>query len=369
MNDKNTTETTKSTSGTTRKSRKKGSGMSSNTLVYLMFILGVSLIISTFVIVTLNDVLALVKSDESIIVQLAEDQTPSQMAKVLKENKVIKYPWAFKFYASLKDYDTYKSGKYELNPSMDYGQINDTLRRVANFQNTVDVTIPEGYTLDQIGKLLEDAMVCSYDDFIETANTYPYKHTYLQDIPMEKNRLEGFLFPDTYQFYVNDKVVNVINKMLNNFGSKITDAMMKNITDSGKTLREVVTMASLVEREAKLGSEQSTIAGVINNRLKNSKDFPYLNIDATIQYAVGHKNALTAEDLKIDSPYNTYTKKGLPPGPICSPGVPAILASISPESHGYYYYVASGDENGSHIFSKTLKEHNAAVEKAAQNAK
>ena len=138
---------------------------------------------------------------------------------------------------------------------------------------------------------------------------------------------------------------------------------MRNLTEAnGLTIAEVVKVASLVEKEAKLADERTTIAGVIYNRL-HSSSFPYLQIDATIMYATGHKDTLTADDLKIDSPYNTYTHEGLPPTAICNPGVSCLMAAIQPEKTRYYYYVA--DTDGSHIFSRTLDEHNRAVAKVA----
>lgn len=352
-----------------RRKRKK-KPFATGRLSYIAFILGVSLLISGFLIVTANDVFALVKTEQKIIIDVSENVKSGEMAKILKENGVIKYPWAFNLYSSLKKSTDFKSGKFELDSSMDYGQIIDNLKRVSTYRETVKVTIPEGYSLNQIAELMEETMVCSKEEFLETAATYKYKHAFLKDIPMTSNRLEGYLFPDTYEFYKNDKTINVINKMLNNFNNKYSEDVIKAADKSGKTMHEILTIASMVEREAVLESEQKTIAGVIQNRLNNSGKFPYLNIDATIQYALGnHKTALTAEDLKIDSPYNTYTRKGLPPGPICNPGMGAILAAISPEQHKYYYYVATGEENGSHIFSKTLEEHNSAKNKVEANKK
>ena len=122
------------------------------------------------------------------------------------------------------------------------------------------------------------------DDLIETANTDPFKHEFLQDVPMEENRLEGFLFPDTYQFYVNASTVRVLNTMLNNFNNKYTDEMRELTANSGLTMREILAVASMVEREAKLPEERATIAGVIYNRLNNPSEFPHLDIDATVQY-------------------------------------------------------------------------------------
>ena len=346
------------------KPRKKKKKTPYNNITYIFLVLGISFLLSGFLLLTANDVLALVKPEKEVIISFEEELKPSQVAKLLRKNGVIQFPWAFSMYSNLKDYESFKPGKFEMDTSMDYGQIVAALNRVSTFRETTMVTIPEGYTLAQIAQLMEDSMVCSKTDFLETAATYPYKHEFLQDMPMTENRLEGYLYPDTYEFYKNDKTVTVINKMLNNFNSKYFGEVSQMAEKKGMTTQEVLTIASMIEREAVLETEQTTISGVIHNRLNNSKNFPFLNIDATVQYALGkHKQALTAEDLKVDSPYNTYVYKGLPPGPICNPGMGAVISAINPESHKYYYYVASGEENGSHIFSKTLDEHNAAVAK------
>jgi UPF0755 protein len=227
----------------------------------------------------------------------------------------------------------------------------------------VSVTIPEGYNMRQIAQLLQDSRVCSAEAFIKTCNTYPFKHTFLQDIPMIENRLEGYLFPDTYEFYVNESPVQAANKMLNNFDRRYTTEMREHTEKAGLTIHEVVIMASLVEKEAKLATERATISGVIYNRLKNKANFPYLQIDATVLYALNKTDALTEEDLKVESPYNTYVTEGLPPTAICSPGVSCLLAAILPEEHRYYYYVVdiNSEIKGQHIFSKTLAEHNNAI--------
>lgn len=353
-----------------KKNKKSTNKGPMNRFTYFLFILGTSLILSALIILTANDVFALIKSENVAIIDVENNVSVKEMASILKENDIIEYPWAFRLYASLKKNDQFSSGKFELDSNMDYGQIINNLKRVSSYTETISVTIPEGYTLKQIAALMEDSMVCSEEEFLKTAATYPYKHDFLQDIPMEELRLEGYLFPDTYEFYKNDKPVNVINKMLNNFNSKYSDDIRALTENTGYSMQEIMTIASMIEREAVLKSEQKTIAGVIVNRLNHSADFPYLNIDATVQYALPeHKSALTAEDLKIDSPYNTYLYKGLPAGPICNPGMGAILAAISPEKHNYYYYVATGEDDGSHVFTKTLEEHNAAKAKAEANKK
>lgn len=346
------------------KQTKKGGALAGflNTVSYILLILGVSLILSTFAILVSNDVLALVKEDNPVILTLTEDTASGQVASRLKQEGVIQYPWVFRLLTSLKKVDSFDAGTYELNSDMDYGQLISALRGSGEQRTVVRVTIPEGYTLQGICDLLVEKKVLTAEKFWETANTYPFSHTMLADVPMVDNRLEGYLFPDTYDFYVGDNAVNVINKMLNNFVKKYTKAM-RNLTEAnGLTIAEVVKVASLVEKEAKLADERTTIAGVIYNRL-HSSSFPYLQIDATIMYATGHKDTLTADDLKIDSPYNTYTHEGLPPTAICNPGVSCLMAAIQPEKTRYYYYVA--DTDGSHIFSRTLDEHNRAVAKVA----
>lgn len=346
------------------KQTKKGGALAGflNTVSYILLILGVSLILSTFAILVSNDVLALVKEDNPVILTLTEDTASGQVASRLKKEGVIQYPWIFRLLTSLKKVDSFDAGTYELNSDMDYGQLISALRGSGEQRTVVRVTIPEGYTLQDICDLLVEKKVLTAEKFWETANTYPFSHSMLADVPMVDNRLEGYLFPDTYDFYVGDNAVNVINKMLNNFVKKYTKAM-RNLTEAnGLTIAEVVKVASLVEKEAKLADERTTIAGVIYNRL-HSSSFPYLQIDATIMYATGHKDALTADDLKINSPYNTYTHEGLPPTAICNPGISCLMAAIQPEKTRYYYYVA--DTDGSHIFSRTLDEHNRAVAKVA----
>ncbi len=337
------------------------------TLGYVLFIIGVSLLISTLVIITANDALALVKQDKDVTLTLTSDKTAEEMAELLQGKGIINYKQVFLLFLKVKKMDSFDKGTFDLNSNMDYGQIVSTLKREKK-GSIVRVTIPEGYTIKQIAQLMEDQQVCSSEAFLITANTYDFSHTVLKDVPMTENRLEGYLFPDTYDFYVNENTVSVINKMLNNFEKRYTKAMRELTEKNGKTIAEIVVVASLIEREAQLASERATIAGVIYNRLADKANFPKLQIDAALMYVTGHKEALTAEDLLIDSPYNTYLNEGLPPTAICNPGLPSILAAIDPEAHEYYYYVAD-PETGAHVFSKTLAEHNAAVAKMNKKSK
>lgn len=343
-----------------KKKKRSAARVLGSTLSYILMVLGVSLILSTIAILVANDMFALVKEEHTVMLEFSEDLSPSEMGKELQESGLIKYRFIFTLFAKMKDIESFSKGTFELNSNMDYGQMISTLQRESTYQETVDVTIPEGYSIAQIAELMEKARVCGSEDFIETANTYDFSHEMLQDVPMVENRLEGYLFPDTYEFYVNDRPVNVINKMLNNFVNKYTDEMIKLTEENGMTIAEVVNIASLIERECKIADEQTRISGVIHNRLDHSDQFPYLDIDATLLYVIGHKENLTAEDLATDTPYNTRLYPGLPPTAICNPGIGALLAAIQPEEHDYYYYVAN-PQTGEHVFSRTLEEHNQAV--------
>ena len=337
-------------------------------LPYPAFIVLVSVILSIIIIFTANDVFSLVSEDKDVTITLPQNATVSQVAKILDDEGIIHYRSIFKLFVNLTVKDPeFLMGEHEMNTSMDYRAILRQVRRTSSSRNILQLTFPEGYTVEQIKTTLVQAGICKEEELNEALSVHEYNYDFLpKNLEEGENRLEGYLFPDTYQFYEDSDADTVVEKFLDNFDQKVTEDMRSQIEKSDYSLREILTVASMVEKEAKLSSEQAKIAGVIYNRL-NSKDYPYLNIDATILYVVGHKDALTKADLKIDSPYNTYTQKGLPPGPICNPGLDAIMAAINPEKHDYYFYVASGDKDGSHVFSKTLDEHNQAVAKANAN--
>jgi len=327
--------------------------------MYVAFILGVSMFLASFAILCANDVFAFFKPDRSAVVEItAQDDAESVGAK-LEEAGVINYKSLFAIYARIsKEEKRFKTGKYELNASLDYSAIARTLRRTSSYKETVRVTIPEGYTTKQIVELLVEKNVCAEEDLWKAVKSADFKYDFLAGAEKgTETRLEGFLFPDTYEFYINDKAETVLGKLLSNFNSKVTEEMRADMKDADISFAELITIASLVEREAKLDEERATVSSVIHNRLDNSKAYPYLQIDATIQYLTGR--VPTSDDLKIDSPYNTYLYGGLPPTAIANPGIASIKAALYPEDTGYYYYVARDD--GSHIFSKTLDEHNEAI--------
>ena len=353
-----------------RRSRRHKNSGCAGTMVYVIAVVGASLVISLAAIFTANDVFAFVKDNAMQQFYVSENTKLADLAKDLDKQGIINYGTVFKAYLAVKgdSADDVLAGEYQLNPSMDYGQIIDKLTNSSS-SDTLQITIPEGYSVAQVRQLLLDNHVCTADALDKVLNQYPFKHDFLQDEkPVEEGWLEGYLFPDTYEIYKgNGSVVDTVNKMLNNFASRYGSEITDGANELGRSMHDIVTVASLVEREAQRDDERARIAGVIYNRLNNSSEFPYLQVDASVLYGLGRTGGkLTDEDLKSDSPYNLYTAEGLPPGPICNPGYASLYAASHPESHDYYYYVAMPD--GSHLFASSYEEHqrNIATSNAAQ---
>lgn len=218
--------------------------------------------------------------------------------------------------------------------------------------DTIKITIPEGFTNDQIGLTLEKSGLVSKKDFLnEIENWTNDDYWFLQSVPNDKHKLDGFLFPATYYFPKNATSKAIITKMLNTFKTNV-EPYKDYIINNKLNIRNVVTIASLVEKEAAKDIDRPKIASVIYNRL--DKNMP-LQIDAAILYVIGHKDKLYNKDLKIKSPYNTYLNKGLTPSPICCPGIKSINAAVYPAKTDYLYYVLNTKTNV-HVFSKTYAE-------------
>ena len=297
-------------------------------------------------------------------VEVTAEDSVSTVADKLQDAGLIKYKWFFKLYAGISHADKKIGiGTYTLNTEMDYralilGMHNSSGNLTAE---TVTVTIPEGYTMEQIFHKLEDENVCSYDDLMDAAANYSYNYSFIdQSMQGDAKRLEGFLFPDTYEFYQGMQASSAINKFLENFHDRITAEMLEKADERSMTMQEVVTVASMIEKEAANDDERAMIAAVIYNRI--AAGMP-LQIDSTIMYVLPeHKDVLTVEDTKIDSPYNTYQNKGLPPTSIANPGLASIKATLSPASTQALYYALDA-ESGTHKFFTSYGEFQAFVAK------
>ena len=310
------------------------------------------------------------------------------IAKKLQSAGLVRYPELFLLYADLTDaQEDITTGTFTLNTVYDYhALVSQMSPRSGNRAVVEDVLIPEGYNCRQIFALLEEKGICKAADLENwAANGELSEYWFLDGV--ERGHmycLEGFLFPDTYDFYENSTPRAALEKMLDGFEYRVNEEMRAKIPALNEHLtammrgngsseefiaanqfdiRDVVNVASLIEKETAGDQESYKIASVIYNRLFNWGNTPrYLNIDASIIYALGGKSDLTAEDMAVDSPYNTYTNTGLTPGPIANPGLASIEAALDPESTSYYYYVLD-PENGVHQFSKTLAEHENKIKK------
>lgn len=326
----------------------------SNPIVYLLVVCGAALLLAVFAWTVANDVLALNKDEATAVITVGDDKDFGNVANQLKSNHIINYKGFFRLFATFSGgTDKISPGTYELNTDMDYRAILNSLGSSSANRMVTSVTIPEGYTVDQIFALLEEKGVSTVDKLQDMAATHDYAFSFLQDIPMgDYKRLEGYLFPDTYNFYMGEDPKYVINKMLVNFDEKFNDVMRQQVVDMGSNIQNILTIASMIEKETD-GTDRGYVSSVIYNRLNNPHGgtMGYLQIDATIQYLMPEGEVVSEHDIEtIDSPYNTYKNKGLPPGPIANPGLTSIIAAINPESTNYFYY-ALGDDKVHHYFS------------------
>ena len=336
-----------------RSSRRRGSSgrAASFAVLYVVGVIGASVLLACLGWIAANDVLALNKEEKTVTITISEDESFGDVVNRLKDEGLIEYKWLFRLFAAFTGGDDKVTmGTYTLNTDMDYRALLAGMSMSSATKGEVTLTIPEGYTVSQIFQLLEDNGVSTVEDLEEQAANHDYAFSFLQDIPLgDPNRLEGYLYPDTYTFNTPHSALYAINKMLVNFDARFTEELRSQVEETGYTIREILTIASLIERETD-GTDRDRIASVIYNRLDNpdAGTQGYLQIDATLSYINGGKVPTNA-DREIDSPYNTYLYKGLPPGPIANPGMESIQAALNPADTDYFYY-ALGDDEVHHYF-------------------
>lgn len=356
-------EPVKKTAKTTEEAEPKRRLGCMGAVIWLLCVIGISAALAGFGWLAADDVLSLTSDDSEATVVVLETDEVSDVAEKLGEAGMIKHPWLFEFVGKLmfEAEERIAPGVYEVNDLMDYRALINAMRTNSAYRATVDVTIPEGYTVEQILQRLADNGVNTYENLADTAANYDFEYTFLEDRPLgDVNRLEGYLFPNTHTFYIGESPVNVLNRLLNDFSAKFDEELRADAEELGYSMHEVLTIASLIEKEAASRAEMPVISSVIHNRL-NNWDSPKLQIDATIQYVLEErKEFLSNADLEIDSPYNTYQNEGLPPGPICNPGLASIKAALAPEETNYYFYALT--EDGTHAFARTAEEHQAIID-------
>lgn len=336
------------------------------------------------VIVGLMDYTGMAKKSHEADIVIDSTMNVDDIAETLHENGIIEMPWLFKTYINMKDEaEGFLDGEYTVNSTMSYSNIITLLKTVRQYTNTVTVMIPEGYNAQQIGQLLEENLVCRADDFEKYYRSKLEKYDFEEQITVNENRfyaLEGYLFPDTYEFYVIDDLPDkpsmdtsqyakqAAEKMYSNFQNKITKKMYARAKELGMTFDEVVTLASIIQKEGTNEENMANISSVFHNRLENMYEYPHLQSDTTDNYIEDvirpnipssslalYENVITA--------YDTYTCEGLPAGPICSPGLEAINAALYPAETDYYYFLSSSD--GVFYYASTVEKHEQNIIDAA----
>lgn len=324
-------------------------------------------LISAVLIFVANDAFAFVSKEKAQSVVIPEGADTNAVADILKEKGLIRFPIAYRLYADMRSFgEEYLSGEFMLNDAMSYDELRFALSPKKGVRLQQKVTIPEGLTTDEIIEIFVSMGIGTRDGFIDVIeNGGDFGYDFLADIPSgggRTYRLDGYLFPDTYFVYSDSTEKEIVMKLLAGFDQKFDGALRAEAAMRGYSVDEVLKIASIVEREAYYRSDMPKIASVFLNRLQ-SKRYPYLESDATVKYIKllsGNTDAPTAGDLDtLESPYNTYKTKGLPPGAICSPGYDAILSVIRPADTDYFYFVSREDKTT--VFSKTYEEHLRAV--------
>lgn len=335
--------------------------------------IGVGAFLAYRLIVAMMDFTGMAKASRQYEISITADKSVEQIADELYDNGIVEMPNLFKTYVNLfEDKDKFLNGNFVVKSNMSYGSIVATLQTIRTYSETVTVMIPEGSTAQDIGRLLEENYVCRAEDFEKFYKDKLEQYDFEEGIDTE-NRfycLEGYLFPDTYNFWVVDDLKDNPNydtaayakiaaeKMYNNFENKITRSMTARMEELGMTLDEVIILASLIQKEGTTEDNMSMISSVFHNRLNNPDRFPSLQSDTTYTYIQNCIDPVLRGGSGYDDivlAYDTYQCEGLPAGAVCNPGLVAINAALYPAESSYYYFLASKD--GAFYFAQTNEEH------------
>ncbi|HWQ77986.1 MAG TPA: endolytic transglycosylase MltG [Anaerovoracaceae bacterium] len=290
-------------------------------------------------------------STDIVSVTIPSGSGTGKIAEILQENGLISSVWVFKLQTRNEGYEgKYQAGNYSLSPGMTMDEIMELM--LSGKADTVRFTVPEGYDVKRVTEKLSAEGFINADEFMKEIETGVFDYDFLADAPAGPTRLEGFLFPNTYEIFAEADEHDIIDKMLYQFSKVFTEESAARAQELGMSVREVITLASIIEREAQVPEDRPVIASVFYNRLKIGMP---LQSCATVQYILGEqKPVLSIADTQIESPYNTYLISGLPPGPIASPGAESIQAALYPADTKYLFFLAKGD--GSHAFSETYDQ-------------
>lgn len=354
-----------------------------STAIWLALIVAIGVSLGRVLWVCCADVMSFGKPQVTAYISVTQDDDIESVAQKMADANLIRYPNLFVKFAEITDkHEKLNVGVFELGSHLDYNAMINEMVYTSNARQEVKVVFPEGYNCAQMFRILEENGVCSVADLEEWAANGELKdYWFLEGVERgDKYCLEGYMAPDTYLFFTDDHPQNVLQKFLDEFDDRFTDIMKENfetvksryarllanrgysseyIAEHELTLHQVVTIASVIEREKATDAEAYDIAAVFYNRVTNPNVLT-MGSDATVYYAVGdflrEKTELTPEDLESDSPYNTRKAGGIPPGPICNSGIYALYAALDPNDNNYHYFVYDRDNN-KHLFSETYDEH------------
>jgi UPF0755 protein len=307
----------------------------------------------------------------------------SRIASILEKNGLIRDAMTFAYYLKLKDIGRgFQAGEYEMAPGTELSRIIEMLNNGETVPpEMIRFTIPEGWTVEKIATLIADTAGLDREEILDLAR-HPEKLKATEGKAMPAfvgaladregltYKLEGYLFPETYEMLADSSANDIVFRLVRQLGDRLArlpEGWETKLQESGLSFHEILTVASLIEREVVLDEERPIVASVIYNRLAKKMN---LEIDATVQYALEeHKERLLYDDLEVDSPYNTYKNAGLPPGPIASPGLKSIEAALFPAETKYLFYVTKKDGSGGHLFAETFKEHQRNISISNETAK
>ena len=337
-------------------------------LVFFVIIVS-SVLLSTYVISCINDVLALNRSKELVTVSIEKGADYEEIIDVLADNKLIKHEWFCKLVCKFRGFDKkeYLHGVHYLTANMGVeGMLTEMLANQMS-DKTIRLSFPEGWSIPQIVAKLDENNVCPAEYIYAALEEVEFDYGFINSIPEDESRcyaLEGYLFPDTYDFFVSEKQngigenpTSILNKLLGNFDSRWSEVYTKRAKELNLTMDEVIIIASIIQKEAADKSQMGVVSSVIHNRLNNSSSYPLLECNSTKDYVTNNIVPVIG-DAGASSyivAYDTYNTEGLPPGPICNPGIDAIEAALNPDDTDYLYFCHN--EDGKIYLAKTYNQH------------
>ena len=309
---------------------------------------------------------AMTKDPKPVTITVPEEADALEIAGILEENGLTSNKYYFWLQARVNgSYKYFRSGEFELNTAMKAQEIMEILQSLPPEDESeyIKITIPEGFNIKQIAERLEDRELFSAEEFLEACESRDYNYGFLEPVKDRENYLEGYLFPDTY-FLSNEPTPDeLIRKMLDRFDDVFDIGMINAAEEAGLSVDDAVKLASMIEREIRRDDEREKASAVMHNRLNTGMP---MQIDATVMYVLNKgRDRLTEDDLKVDSPYNTYLYPGLPFGPISNPGLPSLMAAVNPAKANYLYYVLINEETGEHFYTSSYDEFLREKAKAA----